>query len=61
MIQDPNEKTSWLPNYLTLLAKYFIFKNKCQESIPTMIHFKAYFKEKQKVEKLIANINKSRH
>ena len=41
-------------NYIIVLAKYFIFKCKCQQEKPNFNHFKNYFKEKINIEKHIA-------
>lgn len=41
-------------NYIILLAKYFIFKCKCEKNIPTGVQFVAYFKHKIKIEETIA-------
>ena len=40
-------------NFIILLAKYFIFRSKCQNIRLSLLHFKAYFKERLKVEKEI--------
>ena len=40
-------------NFIKLLGKYFIFKNKYQETRPTLEHFKLYLSQRIKVEKYI--------
>ena len=42
-----NIKQHTIPvTYIIVLAKYFIFKCKCQQEKPNLNHFKNYFKEK---------------
>ena len=41
-------------NYVTLLAKYFILKNKCNKTIPTVQAFQKYLIERKKIEEYIA-------
>ena len=41
-------------NYITLLSKYFIFKNKCNKSIPTCQAFQNYLIERKKIEENIS-------
>ena len=41
-------------NYILMLAKYFIFRCKCQQEKPNLNHFKNYFKDKINIEKHIA-------
>ena len=38
-------------NFIILLGKYFIFKNKYQDTQPTLEHFKLYLSQRIKVEK----------
>ena len=40
-----------IKNFIILLGKYFIFKNKCLETIPSFIHFKSYLNQRLKIEK----------
>ena len=40
-------------NFIILLGKYFIFKNKYQGTQPTLEHFKLYLSQRIKVEKYI--------
>ena len=44
-------------NYILICAKYFIFVNKCLNTIPQFPCFKNYFKKQIDVEKAIAQIN----
>ena len=39
---------------MILLAKYFIFKNKCKKTIPNLEAFKFYIKNRLTVEKEIS-------
>ena len=52
---DITERTNCIEtqvkNYIILLEKYFIFKNKYQETQPTLEHFKLYLSQRIKVEK----------
>ena len=41
-------------NYITLIAKYFIFRCKCLNEIPQYNHFKYYLHEQCRIEKHIA-------
>ena len=49
-INNPNIQVK---NFIILLAKYFIFKSKCQKLPLSLIHFKSYLKQRLKVEKQI--------
>ena len=49
-----SDEDSLIINYITLLAKYFIFKNKCNKSVPTLEAFKNYLLERKKIEENIA-------
>lgn len=40
-------------NFIILLGKYFIFKNKCQKKPVLFTQFKSYFKQRLKIEKEI--------
>ena len=40
-------------NFIILLGKYFIFKNKCLKTQPTISHFKVYLSQRINVEKHI--------
>ena len=40
-------------NFIILLGKYLIFKNKYQETQPTLEHFKLYLSQRIKVEQYI--------
>ena len=40
-------------NFIILLGKYFIFKNKCLKVQPTIAHFKVYLSQRINVEKHI--------
>ena len=40
-------------NFIILLGKYFIFKNKCFKTQPTIAHFKVYLSQRINVEKHI--------
>ena len=48
------EKDFLLVNHILLLAKYFIYKCKLSQAIPTLLVFKAKLKETYKVELYIA-------
>ena len=37
-------------NVIIMLGKYFIFRNKCQKTLPTFIHFKSYLTKRLKIE-----------
>ena len=41
-------------NYIVLLSKYFIFKNKCNKSVPLIRQFKEYINYRKKLEHTIA-------
>ena len=45
---------SALLNCILIHAKYFIFKNKCEKTIPSFNHFKNYLKYQEKIERSIA-------
>ena len=49
-INNPNIQVK---NFIILLAKYFIFKSKCQKLPLSFIHFKSYLEQRLKVEKQI--------
>ena len=49
-INNPNIQVK---NFIILLAKYFIFKSKCQKLPLSFIYFKSYLKQRLKVEKHI--------
>ena len=53
-----NAKTI-LKNYIIFRAKYFIFINKCRNTIPTAIHFTNYLNKEIEIEKCIA-LNKDK-
>ena len=53
-ILDGNLPTSVTVNFITLLAKFFIFKNKNQSQIPTIHNFKAYIQRRLNIEEMIA-------
>ena len=42
-----------LKNFLILLGKYFIYRGKCTKTIPTIIQFKTYLRNRIKLEKEI--------
>ena len=51
--QQINKPNIQVKNFVTLLAKYFIFRSKCQKIPLSSIHFKSYLKQKLKIEKQI--------
>ena len=53
-IQDQQTNENKLKNVMILLAKYFIFKNKCKKTIPNLEAFKFYIKNRLTVEKEIS-------
>jgi len=58
---EQNQDNYLLVNYLILLAKYFIFKEKCQNHIPVISGFKSYVKDKQLVEDVIASMKQKQN
>jgi len=46
---------------LLVKAKYFIFKEKCQNPIPVISGFKLYVKDKQLVEDVIASMKQKQN
>ena len=40
-------------NFIIMLGKYFIFRNKCLKTLPTLIHFKSYLTKRLKIEQEI--------
>ena len=51
--QQINKPNIQVKNFVTLLAKYFIFRSKCQKIPLSSIHFKSYLKQKLRIEKQI--------
>ena len=50
-MQNPNTRVK---NYIILSAKYFIFLNKCRNTIPSIQYFKNYLCKQIDIEKQIA-------
>ena len=50
-MQNPNTK---IKIYIILCAKYFIFLNKCHQTIPSLSNFKKYLYKQINIEKHIA-------
>ena len=46
-------KETQVKNFIILPVKYFIFKNKCLKTQPTIAHFKMYLSQRINVEKHI--------
>ena len=40
-------------NFIIMLGKYFIFRNKCLKTLPMLIHFKSYLTKRLKIEQEI--------
>ena len=53
-MQNPNTKAK---NYIILCAKYFIFLNKCRNTIPSINNFTYYLYKQIDIEKQIAQEN----
>ena len=53
-MQNPNTKAK---NYIILCAKYFIFLNKCRNTIPCINNFTYYLHKQIDIEKQIAQEN----
>ena len=58
---EQNQDNYLLVNYLILLAKYFIFKEKCKNRIPVISGFKSYVKDKQLIEDVIASMKQKQN
>jgi len=58
---EQNQDNYLLVNYRILLAKYFIFKDKCQHRIPVISGFKLNVKDKQLVEDVIASMKQKQN
>ena len=50
-MQNPNTRVK---NYIIMCAKYFIFLNKCRNTIPSINFFKTYLYKQIDIEKQIA-------
>lgn len=53
-IQDTPQQKAILVNFIILLAKYFIFKCKCNIILPTINSFNSYLRKTIKIEETIA-------
>ncbi len=49
-----SKQKSILTSFIIMLAKYFIFKCKYNETLPTLDHFKLYLRKTIKIEETIA-------
>ena len=51
--QQINNPNIQVKNFIILLAKYFIFRSKCQKIPLSSVHFKSYLRQRLKIEKHI--------
>ena len=54
---NQNCKSDRAFDYIVLLAKYFIYTNRCKNTIPNYNLFLKFLKRKYEIERHIANIN----
>ena len=47
------QPVSHIKDFIRLLGKYFIFKNKCLKMLPIFLHFKSYLNQRLNIEKEI--------
>ena len=55
-VMKNKEEHGTVINFIVLLAKYFIFKNKCNKTVPSLIEFKQHLLQRISLEKTIATI-----
>ena len=51
--EGTNQTEDQTKNFITLLGKHFIFKNKYKKQHPNLLHFKLYLKHRINIEKHI--------
>lgn len=51
---EPETRKRNVINYLMILAKYYIFKSKCNKLLPSFVNFVPFLQQKIDVEKIIA-------